>query len=94
MLNIEERTFTDTAKSVFIMNDTIREKYADWKELEDFMYSMAFQYMDDTHFFSTAGFSLTAYDTPVQRNVTATIMPYCCLTYLERKDIYGRLIAA
>ncbi|GAF99947.1 unnamed protein product, partial [marine sediment metagenome] len=85
MLNIESRTFTDTAKAVYIMNDTIQEKYADWKELEDFMYSMAYG-MDEPNytFFSTAGFCLTAYDTPTGRNVTATIMPYCALEYLAK----------
>jgi len=89
MIEINSRTFETTAKVVFEINESAPEAYDTWECLEAFMRSMAHQYMEDSGFFSTAGFILTAYDSKrpdrePKRMVEASIMPYCAEKYLGR----------
>ena len=93
-LKFDSTTFEMTAQAVFTMNDAISDQYKDWKELEAFMYSMAYTHTakPDCAFFSTGGFCLTAFNVPIgqtgemERHITATLMPYTVHKYLEAQS--------
>ena len=85
MLKIDQLTFKSTAEVVFTINESIKGKYDDAGHLQRFMESMAYQYMTDEHFFSTAGFCLTAYDCANgEREVVATVMTYTVSEYIKQ----------
>ena len=58
-MRIEDYDFELTAKAVYAMNESMREQYANWREVESFMMSMAYQHGDSVTSFSTGGFQLT-----------------------------------
>jgi hypothetical protein len=96
-MNINELEFEDTAKAVYIMNDSARERYDNWKELKEFMVDMAYAYCHESNSFSTGGFVLTAYTSldGKERFVRASVMSYVALRYAERvtklKELAGAL---
>jgi hypothetical protein len=96
-MNINENEFEDTAKAVFIMNESARERYDNWEELKEFMIDMAYAYCHESNSFSTGGFVLTAYTSldGKERFVRASVMAYVAIRYAERvtklKELAGAL---
>lgn len=96
-MNINDSEFEDTAKAVYIMNDSARERYESWEELRDFMVDMAYAYCHESNSFSTGGFCLTAYTSldGRERSVRASVMAYVAARYAERvtriKELAGAL---
>jgi hypothetical protein len=77
MLKFDDNTFEQTAAVLWRINSSVRDKFQDTDHLRSFMESMAYQYLTDSHFFSTAGFCLTAYDrVDGVREVVATVQTY------------------
>ena len=85
-MNIDHAEFEYTAKAVYIMNDSSRERYDSWEELREFMIDMAYTYCHESNSFSTGGFNLTAYNSPdgKERVVRASVMAYVACQYAER----------
>lgn len=87
-MDIDEDNFTQTAQSVFVMNEYMHGKYDTWKELKNFMISMAYSNCEKTTSFSTGGFQLTSFIGPNgERCVKASVSSYCAQKYLERIGI-------
>jgi hypothetical protein len=88
-MNIDEREFEYTAKAVFIMNDSARERYDSWEDLKSFMISMAYTYCYESNSFSTSGFCLTAYSSldGKERFVRASVMAYVACNYAEKTQL-------
>jgi hypothetical protein len=83
-VKLDQSTFEQTARTVFIMNETMREEYGCWQDIESYMTSMAYGMKPDCTFTGTGGFYLTAFNGADGRTVTATIMPFMALEYLKR----------
>ena len=84
-MNINDSEFEDTAKAVYIMNDSARERYESWEDLREFMIDMAYTYCHESNSFSTSGFCLTAYDSPdKERIVRASVSAYVACKFAER----------
>jgi len=80
---INEYDFEKTARAVYMMNDSSRQRYDDWEELYQFMLSMAYTQHDATYF-STGGFVLTFFPgSDGERHVTASVSPYLANQYVE-----------
>ena len=92
-IKLDEYDFENTAKAVFAMNPSAREKYEDWQELRYFMESMAYK-MEDTISFSTGGFQLTAFPTDSGRMVRASVSAYTALKYVESVQAMQFMMAA
>jgi hypothetical protein len=87
-MNIDEHDFEYTARAVYIMNPSAKERYDSVEDLRSFMVSMAYQYMHESHSFSTSGFCLTAYDSPSnERVVRASVMSYVAIQYLKDQGL-------
>lgn len=92
----DEHSFTNTAKAVYAINDSIREHYGSADELENYMYSEAYSHsvrqakrgLKPT-FFSTGGFCLTFFEcTDGNTHCVATVMAYTVQYFLEKlKDL-------
>ena len=85
-MKIDEYDFENTAKAVFVMNDSCKERYDSWEELKSFMVAMAYQYGGSTNSFSTGGFQLTFFNTPdFGREICcrASVSSYVALKYVE-----------
>jgi hypothetical protein len=82
------KSFEDTAKVVFEINDTWKEQYEDWTQLMSRMESFASLYSigEDAGFFSTGGFVLTAFNSNGKRHVVASVMTYCVDQYIKERD--------
>jgi hypothetical protein len=88
-IKLDTSTFESTAKVLFEINDSVKEKYLDWQGLMGFMEHMAWTYniRGGSGFFSTSGFCLTAFDTDVgERHVVATVMTYTASEYVKTVD--------
>jgi hypothetical protein len=85
-MNIDHAEFEYTAKAVYIMNDSARERYDSWEDLKSFMIGMAYTYCHESNSFSTGGFCLTAYSSldGKERYVRASVMSYVACQYAER----------
>jgi hypothetical protein len=83
-MHIDEHSFEQTARAVYLMNPSAQERYDSWKDLESFMYSMAYQYSAHNNSFGTGGFQLTAFDCRSgERSVHASVQAYTALKYAE-----------
>jgi hypothetical protein len=83
-MKIDDYDFENTAKSVFVMNDTCKELYDSWEELKSFMIGMAYQYGGSTNSFSTGGFQLTFFNTPDgEVCCRASVSAYTAMKYVE-----------
>ena len=81
---IDEHSFEQTARAVFIMNPSARQHYDSWEDLESFMRSMAYQYSSDVNSFGTGGFQLTAFNSSTgERSVHASVQAYTALKFAE-----------
>jgi hypothetical protein len=87
-MNIDKSEFEYTAKAVYIMNTSSRERYDSWEELYEFMVDMAYAYCHESNSFSTGGFCLTAYSSldNTERYVRASVMAYVACQYAERSQ--------
>jgi hypothetical protein len=87
MMKIDEYDFENTARAVFIMNESARERHATWEDLREFMIEMANTYCYKSNSFSTGGFCLTAYDTSGDyiRTCRASVSGFLALRYLEKE---------
>ena len=85
-MNIDYVEFEYTAKAVFIMNPSSKERYDSWEELREFMIDMAYAYCHESNSFSTGGFCLTAYNSldGKERYVRASVMAYVACNYAEK----------
>ena len=82
---LDEHSFEQTARAVFIMNPSARERYDNWQELEEFMRCMAYQYSHSSNCFGTGGFQLTAFNQrDGERCVHASVQAYTALKYAEK----------
>lgn len=87
-MRLDDHAFEQTARAVFIMNDSARERYETWEDLKSFMIGMAYQYgHGSTTSFSTGGFHLSfsksnAY--PDELYVTASVQAFTALCYAEK----------
>lgn len=87
-MNIDEHDFDLTSKAVFLMNPSAPTLYDTPDDLKSFMISMSYQYMHETHSFSTGGFCLTAYDSPSgERIVRASVMSYVATQFLKTQGL-------
>jgi hypothetical protein len=83
-MNIDEYDFENTAKAVFVMNDSCKERYESWEDLRSFMIGMAYQYGGHTHSFSTGGFQLSFFNgSDGEIHCRASVSAYVALKYVE-----------
>ena len=93
-MKLDEYSFEQTARAVYIMNPSSRELYDSWEDLESFMRSMAYQYSHENNCFGTGGFQLTAFNQrDGERCVHASVQAYTALKYAEHaeKELYYAL---
>lgn len=81
----------NTAKAVWIMNESAREKFANWRELESEITGMAYRYANDRDAtsISTGGFSLAFTRRDDRVYVTPSVSSFTALSYTE--DMNRRL---
>jgi hypothetical protein len=83
-MKIDEYDFENTAKAVFVMNDTCKERYDSWEDLQSFMVGMAYQYGGSTNSFSTGGFQLTFFNgSDGEICCRASVSAYTAMKYVE-----------
>ena len=86
MIRFDENSFQHTAKAVFIMNESARERYDYWVELEKFMESLARVYASSkTTSLSTGGFQLT-FTRDTEKDdvyVVASVSGYTAMRYFD-----------
>lgn len=84
-MKIDDYDFVNTAKAVFVMNDSAKERYKSWEDLKSFMVDMAYaQYGGHTHSFSTGGFQLSFFNgSDGEINCRASVSAYVALKYVE-----------
>jgi hypothetical protein len=83
---LDNYSFENTARAVYIMNDSAKDLYDSWEELRDFMVSMAYQYAHNVTSFSTGGFQLSFSPTsadPAEKFVVASVSAYTAMRYIE-----------
>ena len=96
-MRIDETAFDHTAKAVFIMNESAKERYDSWEDLRAFMMSMAYQYGYTSRHFSTGGFVLAftpSLEDPDEIYVTASVMAYVAVKYAEKMALLEELVGA
>ena len=85
-MKLDDYDFENTAKAVFVMNPSAREKYETWEDLMSDMKAMAYSHMDDLTSFSTGGFQLTSFkssDAQFGKIVRASVSAYTAMKYVE-----------
>jgi len=95
-IELSARDFEDTARAVWVMNNQamINNGWDSWQELLTYMESTAYSMMHDNTSVSTAGFSLTAYDSSYDggegtyRSVRASVSPFTAFTYLKKNNLF------
>ena len=80
---LNDLSFEQTARAVYIMNPSAQERFDSWEELESFMRSMAYQYCGNSNSFGTSGFQLTGFNCGKERCVFASVQAYTALKYAE-----------
>lgn len=85
-MRIDDYDFDNTAKAVFVMNESAPTHYDTWEDLKSFMVSMSYTYMgkNANASFSTGGFCLTAYDYNGERVVRASVSSFVANRYIDR----------
>lgn len=86
MIRHDDYAFENTARAVYIMNDSARERYDSWEELQEFMYDMAnsYGYTSNTTSLSTGGFQLTftRSEDNIDVYITASVSAFVALHYM------------
>jgi hypothetical protein len=82
MIKLDSYDFENTAKAVYAMNPSVRERYDDWKEFQYWIESMAYN-MHEITSWSSAGVQLTAFPITDGRMVRASVSAYAALRYVE-----------
>ena len=89
MMKINEYDFENTARAVFIMNESARRRHATWEDLREYMIEIANAFCYLSNSFSTGGFCLTAYDTNWDgdhiRHCRASVSGFLALRYLQKE---------
>ena len=86
-MKIEQFDFENTAKAVYVMNDSARELYSSWDELREFMINIAYQYAGKTSNISTGGFLITFYNAPDGEVVArASVTAYVAMLYVNKVE--------
>jgi len=86
-MRIDDYAFEQTARVVYTMNNSAREKFDSWEDLRSYMISMVYQYVGKHTHFATGGFVLTFSRSSVDKDdwyVTASVQPYTAVRYIER----------
>ena len=85
-IDYSEYDIDNTARAVFIMNESARELYDSWEELREFMLSTVSQYADNEKVtsFSTGGFHLSFSRDDRSVYVTPSVQAYTALRYAEQ----------
>lgn len=85
MLNYSEYDFDNTARAVYVMNQSAQERYDNWDELREFMLTMANQYADNDGCtsFATGGFHLAFSRGDGKVHVTPSVQSFTALRYAE-----------
>ena len=86
MFDYSDMDFDNTARAVFIMNDSARERYDSWEDLRAFMLGLASQYShnDGCTSLSTGGFQLSFTRGDDKIYVTPSVSAYTAIRYLEQ----------
>jgi hypothetical protein len=84
-MRIDDYDFEQTARAVFIMNDSSRDRYDTWEDLRDFMVSMAYTYGRTTTSFGTGGFQLSFFNSSDGQDICcrASVSAFVALKYAE-----------
>ena len=86
-MRIDDHAFEQTARAVYLMNESAQERYDSWDELREFMFDMASQYSHTTTTsFSTGGFHLSFSRAAIDSDtyVTASVSAFVALRYAEK----------
>lgn len=90
VINYSDFDFENTARAVYIMNESAQEQYDSWFELQEFMFSMAYQYSraeySKTNSFATGGFNLafTRSEDNEEVYITPSVSSFVALRYAEK----------
>lgn len=88
MIRFDDYAFENAAKAIYIMNESARDQYNSWKELHEFMTSIAniHAFRKDTTCFSTGGFVLTFVRSSDMSDIwiTASVQSYMVARYAEK----------
>ena len=90
-MRIDDHAFEQTARAVYLMNESAQERYDSWDELRDFMVSMAYQYSHDNSSFSTGGFQLTFCKTAGGTDVYVMASVSAYVAYRYASQVSNRL---
>ena len=82
-MKLDKNDFENTAKAVYAMNPSVRERYRDWHLFLQYMQSVAYNMPDDVTSTSIFGFQLTAYPLGDDRMVRASVTAYTAIKYVE-----------
>lgn len=84
-LELDDLSFENTAKAVWMMNESARERYEVWKDLLSVMQGRAYMYAEtDTQYFSTGGYCLSYFDSgDGKQNCVATVMGYTAKRFCD-----------
>jgi hypothetical protein len=86
MLDYSEYDFESTAKAVYMMNESARERYDSWQKLREDMLSFASQYSynEGCTSFATGGYCLSFARGDGKVYVTPSVQSYTALRYAEQ----------
>lgn len=86
MWDYSDYDFENTARAVYIMNESAQERYENWQELREEMLSFASQYAynDGCTSFATGGFHLAFSRGDGKVYVTPSVGAFTALGYIER----------
>ena len=84
-IDFSDYDMENTARAVYMMNESAQERYDNWHELQEFMLSMASQYAnnDGCTSFATGGFCLSFARGDGKVYVTPSVQAYTALRYAE-----------
>ena len=87
-LRIDERSFENTAKALWIMNPSIKENYSDWMGLHSLMLALAHEYKwkPDATTLATYGFRLTYYPIPDGKACVASVTDSVAIRYAQESE--------
>ena len=86
MWDYSDYDFDNTAKAVYVMNESAQTRYENWQELREEMLGFASQYSynDGCTSFATGGFHLAFSRGDGKVYVTPSVQSYTALRYAER----------
>lgn len=87
MFDYSDMDFDNTARAVYVMNESAQDKFSSWEGLREWMLSLASQYSynDGCTSMSTGGFQLSFTRSENKIYVTPSVSAYTAVRYLERE---------